>query len=480
MVGLKRAEIFVKLEHACRNTPEVTEQMGMEREEEAYEQLTKCHEVLAMKSIPRFFHSASRPCDRNERNEDDNKACLARAIGQRLRREARAKMLMRRTQELMDEHALHHLLDLLKEYAKKADGTESETIRYSDFRKVLHRLLNDASSPQEYEEITCKFESFFDQESFCKFERSRNGCVAIVQFFSYVVRKVNIKQTRIQLSYYDTNGHGYLREKDMENFIFELIPTLPQLRSLQEEFYPFYVFTAVRKFFFFLDPHRSGRIFIADLLSSSILPELYELRQEAEVDEMSTNWFCVTSALKVYSTYLELDNDQNGMLCPSELSQYGGSMLTDVFVQRVFEEYQTYRDPIGGQEMDYKTYLNFVLAMENKATFQSMQYFFRLLDINHNGRLDSGIITYFFRFVSKSLEERQLDSGIRVEDVKDEIYDMVRPKNPNYITLADLYACKVGGTIISMLIDTQAFWQYDNREQLMLVHEEDEDPHYHG
>lgn len=97
-------------------------------------------------------------------------------------------------------------------------------------------------------------------------------------FFSYVVRKVNIKQTRIQLSYYDTIGHGYLREKDMENFIFELIPTLPQLSQLQEEFYPFYVFTAVRKFFFFLDPKRTGKIFIRDLLPSTILPELYELR----------------------------------------------------------------------------------------------------------------------------------------------------------------------------------------------------------
>ncbi len=97
-------------------------------------------------------------------------------------------------------------------------------------------------------------------------------------FFSYVVRKVNIKQTRIQLSYYDTVGHGYLREKDMENFIFELIPTLPQLSQLQEEFYPFYVFTAVRKFFFFLDPKRTGKIFIRDLLPSTILPELYELR----------------------------------------------------------------------------------------------------------------------------------------------------------------------------------------------------------
>ena len=46
--------------------------------------------------------------------------------------------------------------------------------------------------------------------------------------------------------------------KDLENYILELIPTLPQLNSLEESFYSFYVCTAVRKFFFFLDPMRTG------------------------------------------------------------------------------------------------------------------------------------------------------------------------------------------------------------------------------
>lgn len=34
--------------------------------------------------------------------------------------------------------------------------------------------------------------------------------------------------------------------QDLENYIYELLPQLPHLQSLQEEFYPFYVFTAVR------------------------------------------------------------------------------------------------------------------------------------------------------------------------------------------------------------------------------------------
>jgi serine/threonine-protein phosphatase 2A regulatory subunit B'' len=74
------------------------------------------------------------------------------------------------------------------------------------------------------------------------------------------MRKVWLQQSRIGLSLYDISGLGYLREADLENYILEMIPTLPQLDGLEKSFYSFYVCTAVRKFFFFLDPLRTGKI----------------------------------------------------------------------------------------------------------------------------------------------------------------------------------------------------------------------------
>merc|ERR1719324_1961451 len=112
------------------------------------------------------------------------------------------------------------------------------------------------------------------------------------------------------------------------------------------------------------------------------------------------------STLKVYGVYLELDVSQNGMLSKGELKNYGHgtSMLTDVFIDRVFEEYQTYRDSeTGEQEMDYKTFLDFVLAMENKNSRQAIQYFWKLIDINKRGYLDAFVINYFFRAILRLL-----------------------------------------------------------------------------
>lgn len=66
--------------------------------------------------------------------------------------------------------------------------------------------------------------------------------------------------------------------------------------------------------------------------------------------------------------------------------------MTGVFLERVFQECLTYEG-----EMDYKTYLDFVLALENRHEPQSLHYLFRILDINNRGYLDTFCLNYFFR-----------------------------------------------------------------------------------
>lgn len=65
--------------------------------------------------------------------------------------------------------------------------------------------------------------------------------------------------------------------QDLENYIQDLIPTLPQLDGLEKSFHSFYVCTAVRKFLFFLDPLRTGRVRIQDILACSFLDDLLEV-----------------------------------------------------------------------------------------------------------------------------------------------------------------------------------------------------------
>lgn len=80
------------------------------------------------------------------------------------------------------------------------------------------------------------------------------------------------------------------------------------------------------------------------------------------------------------------------MLSKEELSRYGTATMTNVFLDRVFQECLTYDG-----EMDYKTYLDFVLALENRKEPAALQYIFKLLDIENKGYLNVFSLNYFFR-----------------------------------------------------------------------------------
>jgi len=234
------------------------------------------------------------------------------------------------------------------------------------------------------------------------------------------------------------------------------------LDGLEKSFYSFYVCTAVRKFFFFLDGLHTGKVRIRDILACSFLDDLLELRdEELSKDMQESNWFSAPSALRVYGQYLNLDKDHNGMLSRQELARYGTGTLTSVFLERVFQECLTYDG-----EMDYKTYLDFVLALENRKEPQALQYFFRLLDVQGKSFLNVFDLNYFFRAIQEQMRVHGQEP-VTFADVKDEIFDMVRPADPLKLTLQDLINSSQGDTVITILIDLNGFWTYENREVLV-------------
>lgn len=327
---------------------------------------------------------------------------------------------------------------------------EGSRITYEDFCEV-----RDSMPP--------KMAPFFKPSVFVKLSPDNLDRIGIEGFTDYVRKKVVLLQTRIQLALQDAEGTGSLTETGLENFVYNLIKELPPLRGLQESFYPFYVFHAVRKFMFFL-PSKNGSISIKNIIASKVLAELLELKNENWTEAHNRrNWFSGAKALSVYSTYLELDSDHNGMLGKAELAAYGTGSLTTVVIDRLFQEFNTFDG-----EMDYKTFLDFILAMEYKKSHQSIAYFFKVLDLHHCGYLTRFNINYFFREIVKKLHSEPIAVG----DVCDEIFDMVRPAHPAHITLKDLQRGGVGHTVAHMLTDVNGFWMYDNRESLM--HEEDD------
>lgn len=357
-----------------------------------------------------------------------------------------------------------------------------------------------------------QIECFFGARHFVLFDLDKYGRIPIVHYFQWVMRKNELMRTRSELSTYDSGGNGWLTEADLQGYVKDLRVRLPALTGLLDAFVHFYVVTAVRKFFFFLDPRRRGRIRINDVLLSPILQELLDLRRpDLSAEDLRSNWFSQQSAAQIYDDYLQLDIDQNGMLSAYEIQKWRDEGLSTTFVNRLWQELNLY--PKGGSgsrdslEMDYKIYLDFVLANTYKTTFEALQYHFRVLDFNKTGRLTVFEINYFFRAIVEKMmylkyrdayrddssrddssrrdsdavpasvltgyPEREREAAKLLEDVVDEIFDMVKPEDPNFITLKDLVECKVGETVVNILTDVWGFLMYDQREQLM--HDKNDD-----
>ncbi|XP_022227072.2 serine/threonine-protein phosphatase 2A regulatory subunit B'' subunit gamma-like [Drosophila obscura] len=387
------------------------------------------------KTIPKFFQAPPPPED---------------TIRQNLRKEAHSLFLHQKSEELLDSNELNELWSTLEEHVTQTTSANEQLIDFD-----AYFLVQGAVSGKIRKYVTARLLGTLLVLS------PHPGLVEIVSVFNYIMRKSWLKQGRIGLSFYDEAGQGYLRETDMEQYIIDLIPSLAQIRDCMEpSFQPFYVCTVVKRFFFFLDVQHRGRIRIRDVLESGMLSELLDLRETADpMDPQGQNPFSMAAVLGVYQNYLSLDKDHNGMLSKKELADYGSGTLTAIFLDRVFEECRTYE-----VQMDYKTFLDFFLAMDNRKSPQALQYLFRILDVGHRGYLTVPTLHFFFKGIQEKMKSQNEDP-VNFEDINNEIFDMVKPKDPCKITLQDLIKSGQGETVVSILIEFHKFWAYENREE---------------
>lgn len=182
--------------------------------------------------------------------------------------------------------------------------------------------------------------------------------------------------------------------------------------------------------------------------------------------------------MAIYNGFLDLDSSQSGMLTEAEMVRYQGCGLSNTIrrdiacqftalaVKRIFQETAVYEP---SSELDYKRYVDVVLAVENRGSFASSKYFFRLLDFEHSGKLTIFDIKYFYTDVRSTLLGMGVDCP-NLDNVVREITDMMEATSAEIehgITLQGLLASGHGHIILDMLLDVNSFWRYDNRESLM-------------
>ncbi|XP_049822076.1 serine/threonine-protein phosphatase 2A regulatory subunit B'' subunit gamma-like isoform X2 [Aethina tumida] len=326
----------------------------------------------------------------------------------------------------------------------------------------LKSLLKSKVKPVSREELIQTEDEYFKMY-LEEWGKKQEPCDGIPKFFNKLPKEHETLRRKLR----DESRSNQLSRKNHESVhdseLRDLWVLLEEHQSLPDELITYSDFQKVSallgpKVKRYFTPSVFARLQQGDP-QGRISNDLLDLRLEELSKELQEqNWFSAPSALRIYGHYLNLDRDHNGMLSKSELAGYGTGSLTQPFLDRVFQTCLTY-----GGEMDYKTYLDLVLALENRSEPQALAFLFRILDIKGCGYLDAFTLHFFFRAIQDQLKAHGAEP-VSFEDVKDELFDMVKPEHPDRITLSDLQNCGQGETFVSILIEFHGFWNHENRE----------------
>ena len=408
-----------------------------------------------------------------------------------------------------------------------SDDSDDTRVSYEELLKVrdaftarldASRASGSDAAVQGVDDGASRVAHYFSARAFGRFRRDARGRVDGRAFMEFVVRHIALTQSRINLGCHDADADGWLEESELYEFVGRSVSTMSALRSLPNDFAPLYCEIAARRFAFAHDPKKRGRCRISDLLAGAALADFNELHAADEDDpRLAKNWFSLASARRVRRAFVDLDRDESGGLSREEFRAYtvdprfegacDAQGLTAVFADRIFEAHSvkgpanarlareaftTGASPGGSRidpfvaraverrrarmanEMDFHAFLDFALAWSNKTHPASLAYFFRALDTRERGVLTNLEIWTFLKGVHDAWQADPENYELNVLDVRDEIFDMVKPATPGRITLDDLRRCGCADVVIEILSDHTGFWKYDNRESLPGEDDEEE------
>jgi hypothetical protein len=193
------------------------------------------------------------------------------------------------------------------------------------------------------------------------------------------------------------------------------------------------------------------------------------------VEELDSNPFARIRAVRYYDSFTVFDTTaassigQSGMVTPPI---FGGGYMNPLLIERVIN---------GGPPMDYRKFLTFAIAWDNRKTEPGVKFFWPLFDLKHKGYLTIEDFTDFIESMVSILQTMPAVCGPQgpnaVEVLKHEIIDVLRshitwdsavseqPPNCIFSFQQAIKNPNAFGTVIGLIGNTQTFMEYECREE---------------
>ncbi|EQC38818.1 hypothetical protein SDRG_03777 [Saprolegnia diclina VS20] len=237
-----------------------------------------------------------------------------------------------------------------------------------------------------------------------------------------------------------------------------------------ETFRSYFVLIVARMLWLALVPHLTGKVVIERARAHPYCHALVNLQtvEYHSSNEYGANPLTLEAATKLHRQYMQLDTDKNGLLSKTEFLNYGRKKafvpndssrptheLTRQFVDRVFEVVRTYDG-----ELDYKSFLDLNLRIQDGVSKGALQMYWRVLDLHDVGYLDGAVVEFFLQGIATKVMAA-MGSALDTRVLRSELFDMLQPKHPLHITLDDILSSLYGHTFVRVLTDYESYLDYE-------------------
>lgn len=263
---------------------------------------------------------------------------------------------------------------------------------------------------------------------------------------------------------------NYLIPSDFEILVKEIIDTHQGLTFLNEHesykhFHTYYTKCVIVRIFYNISIGGADIIELREFRKSNFVQQLEFLKDTDNVNN-ELNYFSYEHFYVLFCKLWELDIEHSYMLTRDRLLQYSDYALTERIINRAFDGYGRKVKCPTIDRFGYEDFIWFVLCEEDKTTNQSLEYWFRCVDIDSDGIISAYEMEYFFK---EQLERMTLvqQEVISFDDIFSQIIDMIKPKNPIGITLSDLKRSKMGHAFFNILFNLNKFLLFESKAATM-------------
>ena len=145
--------------------------------------------------------------------------------------------------------------DLKISLRQKVIETKRESLSCMNDFELLYRSLTTSQTLNYEDFLECAknapitTQRFFTAQNFLMFPKDKRGGILVESFLRFVQRSIDVELVCLQLmTHVQESTLGFINEQELERFILERIPEIGACEDLPESFYPYYVFTASRRY----------------------------------------------------------------------------------------------------------------------------------------------------------------------------------------------------------------------------------------